>query len=244
MRTRNELQRLAAAGRPLLAGSESQVDAAEEDRILGLILASPRPASRPKTLRLRAAIVLAGAAGVVAAIAAVASGVFASSHSAAPHGGGRKPVALTGAKIELAGYHFRTPAGFKSSGSGCMSAPVAGEPRPALDGFAAAAAADGACVEGAYVVAGDWLETHSPIPDSAQPVDVGSYQGYYVSAPASGDESSLYVKLPHGDGDRVVYVLLLARDVPEDELIAIAASGLPTLPPPGPTTTTGTESNG
>jgi hypothetical protein len=106
--------------------------------------------------------------------------------------------------------------------------------------FAAAAAADGACVEAAYIVAGDWLKTHDPIPDSAAAVDVGDYSGYYVAADGSSDESSLYVALPHADAQRIVYVLLVAHGVPEDELIAIAASGLPTLPPQvQPVTTTG-----
>lgn len=242
MRTRDALERLAAAGSPLLAQADALVDAAEADRILERIVATNRLSPARRTSR-RAALVLVGAAALaVAATAAVLEGGRGA--APAPPSAGHHPVALTGPRIELAGYHFRTPAGFKASKSGCLSAPAAGMPRPASDGFAAAAAADGACVEAVDVVAGDWLQSHDPIPDSATAVDIGRYTGYYVAPQASGGESSLYVNLPHADAGRVVYLLLVGRGVSEDELIAIAVSGLPTLPPLGPTSTTGTEPTG
>jgi hypothetical protein len=243
MRASNDLERLSAAAPAQLARTESLVDAGEEDRILEAIFASSRTAGL-RASRLRPALAVAGLAVVAAVVAAAAGGVFTGSKAAVPQSRGHDGhVVLSGAKIQLAGYHFKTPAGFKASKSGCLSAPVAGAPQPAIDGFAAAAAADGACVQAADLAAGDWLEKHAPIPDSADPVDVGQYHGFYA-AQASGGESTLYVDLPNADGQRVVYLVLVGRDVTEDQLVAIAASGLPTLPPSGPTATTGTEGGG
>lgn len=237
MRTRNELERLAAAGRPLLSAAESLVDTGERDRILARILASDRPATRPARPR-GMALVLVGVA-VLAAGAAVA--VFESRPGGRPltRPAGHHHVALRGAKIEMAGYKFRTPTGFKHSAAACMSAPVAGKPRPALDGFAAAASADGGCVEAAYLVGGNKAD----IPSDAAPVDVGSYHGYFVFQESSG-ESALYVDLPNAAGDqRLVYLVLFAHGMTEDQLIAVAESGLPTLPLRA-TTTTCTENCG
>jgi hypothetical protein len=54
----------------------------------------------------------------------------------------------------------------------------------------------------------------------------------------------LYVSLPDADPSRVVFLVLRGRQVTEAQLIAVALSGLPTLPSLGPTTTTGTEATG
>jgi len=245
MRTFDALERLAAAGRPLLADTLSVVDEAEENRLLERILASSRAQARPRKIPRPRLALLAGTAILAAVVAAAASGVFAHSESALPRPSGHhRHLALTGTRIQLAGYHFRTPAGFRASRSPCISAPAADTPRPAIDGFAAAASADGACVEGVYLVAADWLQAHGLMPDASAATDVGAYHGYFVPPRASGDKSALYVNLPNADGSRVVYLVLYARGVTEEQLIAIAESGLPTLPPAGPTPTTGTETDG
>jgi len=244
MRTRDELERLAAASRPFLAEAESLVGAGEEERILERVLTFDRAAAAVHRRR-RAGLVLA----LVAVLAA--AGIVASLEL----GGGNQPVsrptghhhhqlALSGSSIQLAGYKFRTPAGFKPATKSCISAPVANKPRPSIDGFAAAASADGGCVELVYLVAADWLQAHGLMPDAADAVDVGRYQGYFVPPQASGKESTLYVNLPGADGRRVVFLVLLSKGLTEAQLIAVAESGLPTLPPMGPTATTGTESSG
>ena len=243
MRTRNELERLTAASRPLLAEAESLVDASEEERILEQVLAFDRAAAAVHRRR-RAALVLAlvglfAAAGIVAAIEVGRGNAPLSRPSGHHH-----QLALSGSKIQLAGYKFRTPAGFRPATSSCISAPVASRPRPGIDGFAAAASADGGCVELVYLVAADWLQAHGLMPDAADAVDVGQYKGYFVPPQASGKQSTLYVNLPGADGTRVVFLVLLSRGVTEAQLIAVAESGLPTLPPMGPTATTGTESSG
>ncbi|MDX6481861.1 MAG: hypothetical protein QOG85_2371 [Gaiellaceae bacterium] len=231
MHTRNALEGLAAAGRPLVAAAESLVDAAEEERLLARIVGTERRAVRH---RRPLAVALVGAAVVGAGVAVVVTYDHAAPSPDARGGHGHH-VALTGSRIQLAGYRFKTPAGFAASNKNCMT------PTDGGDAFAAAAAADGACVEAAFIIGGDWLRAHDLLPETAVAVDVGGSSGYYVPADPSGDTSSLYVALPpeaHVHG--VTYVQLIAHGVPEDELIAIAASGLPALPPEvQPVTTTG-----
>ena len=218
MRARNELERLAAAGRPLLAEADSLVDAVEEARILERILASPRSDLR-SARRLRAVPALA-AVGAVAAVIAV---ILASSSTKVVR---HHDVALSGARIEVAGYDFRTPAGFKAS-SGSCGAPSSGSgPTSVVNGFAAAASADGGCIEASYLIADGALRG----PTDAQPVDIGRYRGYYVSRDVNG-QSSLFVDLPKAGGDQHnVSLLLLAKGLTEDQLIAVAESGLPGSP--------------
>jgi hypothetical protein len=228
MRTRNDLERLDAAGRPLLADADSLVDAAEQDRILERILVSDRPrVDRPArmTPRRRVAFLLVGVvlAAAVVAVALVGRG----NRPASPSSRGHHQLALTGATIQLSGYRFRTPAGFKSSTSTCGApATAAGNPRTITNGFAAAASADGGCVEAAYLIAPS--TAGGSIPVDAQPVDVGQYQGYFVPQDSSGG-SALYVELPKAGGSsgNHVYLVLLSQGLTEDQLIAVAQSGLP-----------------
>lgn len=199
MRTRNALERLAAAAPAV----ELPVDA-DEDRILARILASPRPARR-QVPRLRTAFAL------VAAIA-VAAGVVLATLS-------HRSTGLSGARIRLAGYTFTTPAGFARSSSSCGSAND-------FNGFAAAASGDGGCLE-AFVM---FSSRGSVIPAGADPVTVGAYQGYLLSAPGSR-QATLYVVLPARGGFVKSQALVLdSQGLSEDQLVAIAESGLPQNP--------------
>lgn len=228
MRTRNSLERLADAGRPLFANADSLVDDAEEELILARIVAADRAAVRR---RRPVALVLVAVALVGAGLAVVVT------HGrAAPTAGtgGHHRVALTGARIQMAGYHFRTPAGFKAtSDTSCGRT----GPNPQVNGFTAAASAAGGCVGASFLVASGTGLTATP---AGQPVDLGSYHGYYDSQ-GSG-ESSLYVALPKADpaAPGPVYLALFAQDLTEDQLIAVAESGLPSVNF-GRGTTTGTE---
>lgn len=227
MRTGNELEDLSAAEPPLLAQTESIVDTGEEERILERILASdrPRPAGRSRmTRRRRVAFLLVGAALAVAvvAMASIGNGSRPAAVSQGPH-----RFVLSGATIRLAGYRFRTPAGFSPSTTACASSPSSGEPTTVLNGFAAAASADGGCVEAAYLIAPSTSPQGGLIPADAQPVGVGTYQGYYVAQDSSG-KSALYVGLPKAGGTQnIVYLVLLARGLTENQLVAVAVSGLP-----------------
>lgn len=222
MRTRNELERLEAAGRPLLAETDTLVDGAEEDRILEQIVGSARPSTRRRmTRRRQAALLLVGAAlaVTVAAVASIGHGNRAAKPSNGPH-----HVALSGTPIQLAGYKFKTPAGFKASSSSCVPA-SSSSVQVGVNGFAAAASADGGCVEAFYLIAS--ADSASPIQESADPVAVGSYQGYFVPPDSSG-QSKLYVELPKAGGDQNhVFLLLFAQGLTEDQLVAVAQSGLP-----------------
>jgi hypothetical protein len=227
MHTADELDRLLAAEPALLEQTGSFVDANEQERILEGILASGRrrAAGRSRLTRRRhITFVLVGLA-LAAGVVAVASIGHGSRPAAGSHGPQVSP--LSGATIHLAGYRFRTPAGFKKSTSACASAlPPAGRPITVLNGFAAAASADGGCVEAAYLIA-PRSQPGNLIPSDAKPVDVGTYQGYYVPADSSG-QSTLYVGLPKAGGTQnIVYLVLLARGLTEDQLIAVARSGLP-----------------
>lgn len=230
MRASNELDRLSAAEPALLADTEPVVDAREEGRILEGILASSRPLATHRgrmTRRQRTAYLLLGVALAAAAVAAASIG-----HGRANPSTSRSSIhhPLSGARIALAGYRFRTPAGFKKSASSCGSAPAAGKPTTVLNGFAAAASGDGGCVEAAYLIAPSDLTRATVIPAAAKPVDVGTYQGDYVSSDSSG-QSALYVDLPKAGGSQnLAYLVLLARGLTEDELIAVAVSGLPGAP--------------
>jgi hypothetical protein len=218
MRARSSLDRLANAGRPLLANADEFVDAGEQEQIFERIVVSQRrPAVRP-----RRQLVIALVAAVVMGAAVVAGATLG--HEAPAHKtvGGHHTVTLTGAGLETAGYHFRTPAGFTGSSTTCSAASLSGT---ALKlGFSAAASADGGCIQAFFVTAGN--PTTQPANSTA--VDVGSYQGYYVAEGAS--EGKLYVELPNGDPSQRDYLVLFGQGLTEDELVAVAQSGLPESP--------------
>jgi hypothetical protein len=239
MHTRNALERLATAGRPLLAEADSLVDSAGEDRILERIVMSSRAPARGG--RLRPALLLAAAAIAATSVAVVATGALNNVATRAARTGGNRHVALTGPTIQLAGYHFKTPAGFKASSHvSCVAGRPDGGPGAARNGFSAAASADGGCLEAYFFGTSDagW----TPAQNGAQPVSVGVYQGYYAPMDGSGD-SALYVNLPNADGPSglAVWLTFAAKGLTEQQLIAIAQSGLPATWPGSGSTTTGTE---
>jgi hypothetical protein len=188
--------------------------------------------AKPRTSRrLHPALLLAAAAIGAAAIAVVSSGVLGRSTPPANRTRGHHLPALTGSSIELAGYKFKTPAGFRASSTSCETSSGSRQ-TPVLNGFAAAASADGGCVEAALLIRAE------EAPAGAEPIGVGRYQGYYVS-PDSSAESTLYVELPNATGDgHPAYLVLYAKGLTEAQLVAVAQSGVPTLPL-RPTTTTG-----
>lgn len=209
MRTRDSLERLADAGRPVLAHADALVGRGEQERILERILASGPPSARER--RRPFALVLVAAAVVAAAIAALAAGVFGHSTSPTARTGGNHAVALTGPRIQLAGYHFRTPAGFQDSSTPCGGG--------ATGSFSAAASADGGCVEAFFM-----LNTgkYAIAPD-ARPIEVAGTQGFLVRG---SDSLTLYAPLPQ-QGEYSPYLMLVGKGLTADQLVAIAESGLP-----------------
>jgi hypothetical protein len=68
------------------------------------------------------------------------------------------------------------------------------------------------------------------IPHGADSVSVGAYQGYLVSADGS-QQASLYVVLPAlGGFVKWQALVLVARGLTKDQLVAVAESGLPQNP--------------
>src|SRR5579862_2214849 len=208
MRTRNVLTRLAAAAPP----AEPLLEAGEEDRIFERLVTAPRPAAgRLGSPRLR----IAAAVCVAAAVAVVSSGVLSRAKPTATH----QHPALSGSRITLAGYHFKTPAGFKASDTSCTPPATDAQAVTVLNSFASAASADGGCV-GAFLLAPGSASAPPATPADATPVAVGSYQGYYVSS-----DTTLYVALETVNGPST-YLVLYAQGLTEDQLIAVAQSGL------------------
>ncbi|MGH3008375.1 MAG: hypothetical protein ACRDLM_03060 [Gaiellaceae bacterium] len=228
MRTRNALERLAAAGTPLHAGADKLVDDGEEDRILTQILGLDRQPVVDRGRR-RGVLVLAGAVIVAASVVTVATDAFNNTNKPVAKTSGPHRIALTGPRIQLAGYDFRTPAGFTASDTACQTTMIinprvgASDPRDDPGDFAAAASADGGCLE-AFAAAG----VYAKIPTGAQAVDVGNYQGYVVPPDSSG-ASAIYLALPQM-GEYSPYLVLFAHGLTQDQLIAVAQSGLPANP--------------
>ncbi len=224
MRTRNSLEHLAA-----VSPAEPSIDPGEQERILQRIFTVDRAVVRRRP---PVALVLVTAAVVGAAIVAV---VVARGHANAPvvQAGGGHHVVLSGARIQMAGYHFQTPPGFMASSSSCAtesssSGPHAlSNPAPVTvtNGFKAAASADGGCVETFFLIPGS-PTAPTPTP-TGDPVAVGSYQGYYDAHNGSG--SMLYVELPPASagGAATIILALYGQGLTEDQLIAVAQSGLP-----------------
>jgi hypothetical protein len=212
MRTHNELDRLAAAA----PHAAPRVGAEEEDRILAGIVARPRDSRR--RLGLRPTLVLVAVALMAAVVAVVATRGTAKLSAAGQH-----RAALSGSGIKFAGYHFKTPAGFKASDTSCTPPASDVQPVAVLNSFAAAASADGGCVE-AFLLAPGSPTAPPATPADATPVAVGSYQGYYVSS-----DTTLYVQLVPllTVNGPATYLVLYGQGLTEDQLIAVAQSGLP-----------------
>jgi hypothetical protein len=147
----------------------------------------------------------------------------------------------TGPTMRLSSYRFKLPAGFKTVAGHCASAPTipatGSLPAPTtgpseatavtpFEAFAAAASADGGCIEAEFA-----RTEGAIIPSGAQPVEVGPYQGFITSDSATG-VVNLYVELVGGTDNTTL--ILTATGLSSDQVIAIAESGLPTSTSPAP----------
>ena len=218
MRTRNSLERLAAAGRPLLSAVEPLVDASEEEQILERILASSRSATpRPRTLASLRPSLLLGAVVIAVVVAAVAIEVAGRRPPSTTAAGHHRPVGKE-TTITLDGYRFRLPAGYRRSSAACepvTSTP--GRPMTVIYAVRAAASAEGGCLD-VTLMAGSSL-----VPPDAQAVVVGPFNGFLM---AQGSErETLYLGIPVADGDH--YLVLAAQGLTPAQLLAVARSGLP-----------------
>jgi hypothetical protein len=170
-----------------------------------------------------AATVVATAAALVALIGVALTPGDKGSPVPLPTQGSLPPTRPgTGQTMHLASYNFRLPAGYATAASACTALPtdlastIPAGPATGLP-TAAAASADGGCVEAALV------SREVPIPAGAQAVEVGPYSGFVsTSAPPSVD---LYVEIPAFRGYHDL--VLAAKELTANQLVAIAKSGLP-----------------
>jgi hypothetical protein len=239
MTYRTELDRLDAARPAVLHRTEAVIDRDEEDRILARILDSDR-ATVDRTVERHSRSSIppprrAVGAAVAASLLVAAAVVFLMDGGRSPstphhHVSASGPsVPVQGSTMKLVNYTFALPSGFTSTIDPCAaSGPGPATPVPVMEGFGAAASAEGGCVEAL-------LTSSATIPSGAQPVAVGSYQGYMVSSGPS--DESLYVTIPTAEGTR--YLVLLAHGLTPDQVVTIAESAFPTSPAPDRTCATG-----
>jgi hypothetical protein len=224
-----------------------RIERVERDKVVRrpqLVSSGDGPQSQPRSGRLsrRAAL---GAAAALAAAAAVIGLLTATPNERTPAGhrsagrSGASTLPLSrgvtlplsrGVTLRLAGYNFALPAGFQTFAGQCphASSPSRKELKPHV--WKSAKAVDGGCVEVEVVLAaGTAVVPPSP---AAEPVPVGSYQGYLLTASPATTQSStgetLYVVIPSAQGDS--YLVLSAVGLTPAQLIAMAEAALPGAP--------------
>jgi hypothetical protein len=95
---------------------------------------------------------------------------------------------------------------------------VGANPETVLQAMRSAASADGGCLEVALAAGSD------VVPDGAMEIAVGTYEGYLSTA--SNGDLTLFVAIPAAYGTN--YLVLAAEGLTQQQLVAIATSGLPT----------------
>jgi hypothetical protein len=190
----------------------------------------PKPHRQPGRLTRRAALgaaaSLATAAVVVGLLIAIPNGRISAGHRST--GGSETSTLPLGgaATLRLAGYNFALPAGFQTFDGQCSNAEGLTSRKLKFHGWKSARASDGGCVQ-VELAAGTAV-----VPPSAEPVPVGSYAGYLVTASPGTTQSStsetLYVAIPSALGDH--YLVLSAVGLTPAQLIAIAGAALPGAP--------------
>ena len=197
------------------------------ERLRGAIGAEVANRRRTRRRQHGAAYALGAAAAAALAVALVLpSGSSGPARSNEQHG----------AVLQLASYHFALPRGFVPRASTCATSPlppaaqggngavheVGANPVTVFQAMRAAASSaasvDGGCVELALAAGRDIVPAGTP------QVVVGTYQGYLVTAP-NGD-LTLFVAIPAAYGTH--YLVLASEGLTQQQLVAIAVSGLPT----------------
>jgi hypothetical protein len=195
----------------------------------------PQPQRRSGRLSRRvalgAAASLAAAAVVIGLLIATPNGRTAAGHPSAGRSETSTLPLSRGVTLRLAGYDFALPAGFQTFDGQCSNASSARRKELKPHVWKSARASDGGCVEVEVVLAAGTAVV--PPSAAAEPVLVGSYQGYLLTAsPATNAVNptgeTLYVAIPSAQGDS--YLVLSAVDLTPAQLIAIAEAALPGSP--------------
>jgi hypothetical protein len=145
----------------------------------------------------------------------------------------RSSGSLSGGTIRLAAATFRLPEGFHSQATQCAPTPAGLDAvRFTGSSYTASAAAGGRCLS-------TWLGASGPAPSGSAAVTVGAYQGALATDRVTGF-STLYVTIPAdlylhvvsstggANASATLDLVLSAKGLSTAELVAIAASGIPT----------------
>jgi hypothetical protein len=206
-----------------VAAADEVATSVARERLRGAIAAEVANRRRNRRRRHGAAFAVgAVAAAALAVTLAVPSGPATPTHSTGKHS----------AVLELASFHFSLPSGFVPRDAGCASPPsvslsqdgnqavhkVGANPETVLQTMRSAASADGGCVEVALAAGSD------VVPAGATEIAVGNYEGYLSTA--SNGDLTLVVAIPVAYGTN--YLVLASEGLTQQQLVAIATSGLPT----------------
>ncbi len=213
-----------------------RIERVERDQVVKrpqLASAGVAPQAQRRTGRLSRRAVL-GAAVCLAAAAVVIGLLTATPHGRSPFGhrsAGRSETSTLplskDVTLRLAGYSFTLPAGFQTFDGRCSNTSSASR-KGLKPHWKSARAADGGCVEVEVVLASGT----AVVPSAAEPVPVGSYQGYLLTGLRATTHTStgetLYVVIPSAQGDS--YLVLSAVGLTPAQLVAIAEAALPGSP--------------
>ncbi len=206
--------------REALARRAAEVPAQSGDRLRQLNY-RPRGSVRPTAI---------GAGLAVAALAAGGGAYLAggAAGGSAPDRSSAAPAQPAGASIQLDGYTFKLPAGFRATSQHCATSARGTSATAASARFAAGAAAHGGCVEVLF------LTRPLRVPGDATPVKVGPYQGYAQVSPSPSRHPILrlavYGELLGTTGTSEL--IISAKNLSENQVINIAARALGTDGPP------------
>lgn len=193
------------------------------ERLRGAIAAEVANRRRNRRRRHGAGYAVGAAAAAALAVAlAVPSGPATPTRSTGKHG----------AVLELASYRFSLPSGFVPQDAACTTPPsvpvpqdgnqavhqVGANPETVLQAMRSAASSDGGCLEAALASGSD------VVPADATEIAVGDYEGYLSTA--SNGDLTLFVAIPVAYGTN--YLVLASEGLTQQQLVAIATSGLPT----------------
>jgi hypothetical protein len=209
--------------REVLARRAAEVPGQAGDRLRKLNY-RPRGSVRP----------MAAGAGLAVAALAAGGGAYLAEGTAGvstPDRSSATAAQAAGASIQLDGYTFKLPVGFKATGQHCTAPGHGGTPVAGSARFAAGAAAHGGCVEVLL------LTRPLPVPGDATPVKVGPYQGYLQASPSALRHPilrlAIYGKFPGTNSTSELIVS--AKNLSESQVINIAARALSTTDgPPKP----------
>lgn len=190
--------------RTALARRAAEVPTEAADRLCGRDY-------RPRSRDWRAATAGMAIAATTAVTGGYLAWVFADGTNHPPTTSAKQASAT----IQLDGYRFALPAGFKATAAPCGQR-LPGMPAPGSSRFAAGAAAHGGCVEAV-------LSTQADPPAASSTLTIGRHLAF-VSAGQPTAAIELYVDI-HSDSS-YRWLVIAATDLSQRQVVTIAAKAL------------------